>query len=113
MNLNFSLETKDDKIILSLYESKLDATVSSYLKAELLVVCKEDKVNTLILDLKDVVEADERGLSALLFAEQLSLEYDFDLRLANVHTNIIEMMEAIMLVQSFAFYDSLEEAMEE
>jgi anti-anti-sigma factor len=113
MNLNFSLETKDDKTILSLYEPKLDATTSSYLKAELLVVCKEDKIQTLILDLSDVQETDEHGLSALLFAAQLSMEYDFDLRLASVSPTIIETMQAMMLDQSFAFYDSLEEAMEE
>ncbi|MBM4166999.1 MAG: STAS domain-containing protein [Ignavibacteria bacterium] len=113
MNLNFSLETKDEKTILSLYESKLDTIVSHYLKAELLVVCKEDKVQTLVLDLTDVQEADEHGLSALLFTKQLSEEYDFDLRLAGVNHDIIETMQAIMMDQSFAFYDSLEEAMEE
>jgi len=113
MNLNFSLETKNDNTVFTLYESKLDATTSHYLKAELLIVCKEDKIKVLVLDLKDVIETDEHGLSALLFAEQLSLEYEFDLRLANVNPTIVETMQAMMMDQSFAFYDSLEEALEE
>jgi anti-anti-sigma factor len=111
--MKFSVHKKNHTTIFNLHEAKLDATTSSYLKAELLVVCKEDKIQTLILDLADVQESDEHGLSALLFAEQLSLEYDFDLRLAGVNPTIVETMQAMMMDQSFAFYDSLEEALEE
>ncbi|HLU89048.1 MAG TPA: STAS domain-containing protein [Cyclobacteriaceae bacterium] len=63
--MKYSVDKKEQYVIFTLMEEKLDSTISPQLKSELLTVHAEGYRN-LILDMSQVKYADSSGLSALL-----------------------------------------------
>ena len=63
--MKYSIDKKEQYVIFTLLEEKLDSTLSPQLKSELLTVHSEGYRN-LILDMSQVKYADSSGLSALL-----------------------------------------------
>jgi|SRR5690606_7685045 len=63
--MKYSIDKKEQYVIFTLLEEKLDSTLSPQLKSELLTVHAEGYRN-LILDMSQVKYADSSGLSALL-----------------------------------------------
>jgi anti-sigma B factor antagonist len=98
--MNFETHKNGSSVILKLKEKKLDATVSSELKGEFLILCKP-KLETLIVDLADVDFCDSSGLSALLIAERKMKEHGGRVKLINVHKKVSGLLKISMLDRVF------------
>lgn len=68
--MSFSVEKKDNYVIIKTQAEKLDSTVSPDLKAEIVFQNGKGEKN-LVLDLGDVKYVDSSGLSAILVANRL------------------------------------------
>jgi anti-anti-sigma factor len=95
--------------ILKIKERKLDASVSSELKGEFLVLCKP-QLKELIIDLSDVEFCDSSGLSALLIAERKLRENGGVVKLAGVHKKVMTLIKISHLDRAFQLYDTVAKA---
>jgi anti-anti-sigma factor len=68
--MSFSVEKKDNYVIIKTHAEKLDSTVSPDLKGEIVFQNGKGEKN-LVLDLSDVKYVDSSGLSAILVANRL------------------------------------------
>jgi|YelNatPaOPRAMG01_1025707.scaffolds.fasta_scaffold00049_80 anti-sigma B factor antagonist len=78
--MNFGKEQLGDILVLRLKEPRLDSTISSDLKAQLLMLVREGNHNILV-DLTQVEYADSSGLGALLFGHRQAREAGGSLRI--------------------------------
>lgn len=93
--------------ILKLQDKKLDASIASELKGEILVLCKAKK---LIIDLTAVEFCDSSGLSALLLAERKMRETGGEVSLVGVQKKVLSLMKISHLDQTFRMADSVAKA---
>jgi len=98
--MKFEVHKNGMSAVLKLKERKLDSTVSPELKGEFLILCKP-KVQTLVIDLKDVEFCDSSGLSALLIADRKMKEHGGAVKLVNVHKKVASLIKISMLDRVF------------
>ncbi len=98
--MNFEIHKNTDSTVLKLKERKLDASISSQLKGEFLILCKP-KVQTLVIDLADVEFCDSSGLSALLIADRKMKEHGGKVTLTHVHKKVMSLLKISMLDRVF------------
>jgi anti-sigma B factor antagonist len=108
--MNFEVQETNGTLILSLYEKRLDTTVSSELKGEFLIICTS-AIDQLIIDLSAVDFCDSSGLSALLFAERQMRENDGSVKLVGLTENVATLIKISQLDRIFAVYENVEEAL--
>ena len=108
--MNFTVEKNGKATVLKLHNRKLDATVSSELKAEFLVLCKPKVTEKLIIDLKEVQFCDSSGLSALLIADRTMREHGGSVQLAHVHKKVMDLIKISQLDRVFTITDTVANA---
>jgi len=109
--MKYSVDKKEQYVIFTPHEEKLDSTLSPILKSELLTVNAEGYKN-LILDMTEVKYADSSGLSALLVGNR---EFGKDggiFIIANPQDHVMKLIKISMLDKVFNIVDTLEEAAE-
>ncbi len=111
MQLSYSTSKIEDVLIFTIENEVLNHTVSSQLKETILMEFTGECEN-IILDLSNVKEMDSSGLGALLFGKRQAHNCGGDLYLVGVAPSIMNMMQIAQLSRSFAFFDTLEEALE-
>lgn len=108
--MKFEVTKNGSLTLITLKERKLDASVSSELKAEFLILCKPKVTNILVVDMKKVDTCDSGGLSALLIAERAMREHGGQVRLVGVHKKVMGLLKISQLDRVFGIYDSVASA---
>jgi len=108
--MRFEIKKNGVSTIFKLRERRLDATISSKLKGEFILICKP-KMKELIIDLSDVEFCDSSGLSALLIAERKMREIGGKVKLAGLQQKVLSLIKISHLDWSFEIYDSLASAL--
>lgn len=109
--MKYSVDKKEQYVIFTPQEEKLDSTLSPILKSELLTVNAEGYEN-LIIDMSNVKYADSSGLSALLVGNREFSKNGGIFVIANVQDHVMKLIKISMLDKVFHLVDSLEEAAE-
>jgi anti-anti-sigma factor len=91
--MRFELDKHDKYVLLKPLDIEvLNSETAPKLKAEIIHIHTEDIYN-IILDLSNLKEADESGVSALLSANRLCRNYQGTFVLACVHSDIRQLLE--------------------
>jgi anti-anti-sigma factor len=110
--MRFSVEQDNDIVIFTLKEPKLDGVNAPDVKAEFLIICQPN-VEALVIDLANVGECDNNGVSALLLANRLMKEHDAPVFLTGVSEQVRSLLELSMVAHNFEFRESVEETLTE
>lgn len=110
--MRFNVEQDNDVVIFTLKEPRLDGVNAPDVKAEFLIICQPN-VEALVIDLSNVSECDNNGVSALLLANRLMKEHEAPVFLTGVSEQIRNLLRLSMVEQNFEFHASVEDAMSE
>jgi anti-sigma B factor antagonist len=109
--MKYTVDKKEQYVVFTPMEEKLDSALSPKLKSELLTVNAEG-YNNLIIDMSQVKYADSSGLSALLVGNR---EFSRDggiFIIAGPQEHVMKLIKISMLDKVFNIVDTLEEAAE-
>jgi anti-sigma B factor antagonist len=109
--MKYSVDKKEQYVIFTPQEEKLDSTLSPILKSELLTVHAEGYKN-LVLDMSAVKYVDSSGLSALLVGNREFSKEGGIFVIANPQEHVMKLIKISMLDKVFSIVDSIEEAAE-
>lgn len=90
--MKFSLDKKNNYVVLALQEEKLDSKVAPELKSELVMLTSQG-IRNIILDLHETKYADSSGLSALLTGNRLFSQRRGNLILTGLQTSVNKLIE--------------------
>src|ERR1017187_8245098 len=109
--MHFLTEQEDATTIFRLKEARLDSRNAGQLKAEFLILAQPD-IDTLIVDLTDVVHIDSAGLSALLLAQRQMRIHDGELRLVGLNEDVRSLLAVTQLDRILPVFNTVNEALE-
>jgi anti-sigma B factor antagonist len=109
--MKYSVDKKEQYVVFTPQEEKLDSALSPKLKSELLTVHAEGYHN-LILDMSHVKYADSSGLSALLVGNREFNREGGIFVIATPQEHVMKLIKISMLDKVFNIVDTLEEAAE-
>ncbi|GAB3013964.1 STAS domain-containing protein [uncultured Cyclobacterium sp.] len=109
--MKYAVDKKEQFVVFTLLEEKLDSTLSPQLKSELLTVHAEGYKN-LILNMESVKYADSSGLSALLVGNRAFNEVGGVFVLSSLQEHVIKLLKISMLDKVFKVVDDNEAAAE-
>jgi anti-sigma B factor antagonist len=109
--MKYTVDKKEQYVIFTLLEEKLDTGISPQLKSELLTVHAEGYTN-LILDMSHVKYSDSSGLSALLVGNRTFGEEGGIFVIASPQEHVMKLIKISMLDKVLKIVDGLEEAAE-
>lgn len=109
--MNLKTEVKNDIVIISVKEERLDAHNSGDLKIEMKRLFEEGTKNILV-DLKEVRFIDSSGLGALVSGFKNAISHQGNLKLATLQPQVKSMFELTRLHRVFEIYASAPEALE-
>lgn len=109
--MKYTVDKKEQYVIFTPMEEKLDSALSPILKSELLTVNAEGYEN-LIIDMSQVKYADSSGLSALLVGNREFSRNGGIFIIASPQEHVMKLIKISMLDKVFTIVDSIEEAAE-
>ncbi len=109
--MKYSVDKKEQYVIFTPHEEKLDSALSPKLKSELLTVHAEGYAN-LVLDLSEVKYVDSSGLSALLVGNREFNKNGGIFIISAPQEHVMKLIKISMLDKVFHIVDSIEEAAE-
>jgi len=109
--MKYTVDKKEQFVVFTPMEEKLDSALSPKLKSELLTVNAEGYHN-LVIDMSQVKYADSSGLSALLVGNREFSRNGGIFIVACPQEHVMKLMKISMLDKVFTIVDSLEEAAE-
>jgi len=109
--MKYAVDKKEQFVVFTIMEEKLDSTLSPQLKSELLTVHAEGYKN-LILDMGSVKYADSSGLSALLVGNRAFNEAGGVFVLSSLQDHVVKLLKISMLDKVFTVVDDNEAAAE-
>lgn len=109
--MKYSVDKKEQYVIFTLQEEKLDSSLSPNLKSELLTVHAEGYRN-LIMDMRHVKYTDSSGLSALLVGNRAFSENGGIFVIASPQEHVNKLIKISMLDKVLNVVDTHEEAAE-
>lgn len=109
--MSITSEKKNNYSLLKINKEKLDSTISSDLKAELVLLNKNGEKNILV-DLSDVKYCDSSGLSALLIGNRLCNEVDGKFVINSLQEVVEKMIQISQLDKVLQISDNLEQGEE-
>ncbi|WP_215223791.1 STAS domain-containing protein [Echinicola shivajiensis] len=107
--MKYSVDKKEQFVVFTLLEEKLDSPLSPALKSELLTVHAEGYRN-LVLDMSQVKYADSSGLSALLVGHRTFTEDGGIFIISAPQDHVNKLIKISMLDKVLTIVDSQEEA---
>ncbi|UCS92804.1 STAS domain-containing protein [Echinicola marina] len=107
--MKYSVDKKEQFVVFTLLEEKLDSPLSPALKSELLTVHAEGYHN-LVLDMSQVKYADSSGLSALLVGHRTFTEDGGIFIISAPQDHVNKLIKISMLDKVLTIVDSQEEA---
>ncbi|MFC4874605.1 STAS domain-containing protein [Negadavirga shengliensis] len=109
--MKYTVDKKEQFVIFTMLEEKLDSTLSPQLKSELLTVHAEGYRN-LILDMSQVKYADSSGLSALLVGNRTFSEDGGIFIISSLQEHVLKLIKISMLDMVLKVVDNNEKAAE-
>jgi anti-sigma B factor antagonist len=109
--MKYTVDKKEQFVVFTPMEEKLDSALSPKLKSELLTVNAEGYHN-LVIDMSQVKYADSSGLSALLVGNREFSRNGGIFIVACPQEHVMKLMKISMLDKVFTIVDSIEEAAE-
>jgi anti-anti-sigma factor len=109
--MKYTVDKKEQFVVFTPMEEKLDSALSPKLKSELLTVNAEG-YNNLVIDMSQVKYADSSGLSALLVGNREFSRNGGIFIVASPQEHVMKLMKISMLDKVFTIVDSIEEAAE-
>lgn len=109
--MKYSVDKKEQFVIFTLLEEKLDSSLSPHLKSELLTVHAEGYRN-LIMDMSHVKYSDSSGLSALLVGNRAFSEDGGIFVISSLQEHVNKLIKISMLDKVLNVVDNHEEAAE-
>jgi anti-sigma B factor antagonist len=107
--MKFDINLSGKRLIFTLNEKRLDASIAPTLKGEFLLICNPE-IDELILNMEEVEFCDSSGLSSLLFAERQMREHGGKVKLAGLHERVESLINISQLDRVFDIYENVEEA---
>jgi anti-sigma B factor antagonist len=109
--MHIDIAPQQQAVVIKPAATRVDVEVAGQFRAALLQVIEQGH-RSLVVDLSDVTFIDSSGLGALVSAlKRLKTEEGSgDIRLANVQTPVVELLEIIRLQRVFSSYPSVEQA---
>ncbi|ERM81606.1 anti-anti-sigma factor [Rhodonellum psychrophilum GCM71 = DSM 17998] len=108
--MKYSVDKKEQYVVFTPHEEKLDSFLSPKLKSELLTVHAEGYPN-LVIDMSNVKYVDSSGLSALLVGNR-EFSKDGIFIISSPQEHVMKLIKISMLDKVFNIVDSIEEAAE-
>ncbi|MBN2644106.1 MAG: STAS domain-containing protein [Desulfuromonadaceae bacterium] len=108
--MNVTLQEFDKAISVSIEEERLDAHNSNELKAQLLNLFEEGKIN-IIIDLKSVRFIDSSGLGALVSGFKNASSRNGGVKLCGLQPQVKSMFELTRLHRVFEIFPGIDEAL--
>ncbi|WP_373495674.1 STAS domain-containing protein [Aquiflexum sp.] len=109
--MKYTVDKKEQYVIFTPMEEKLDSALSPILKSELLTVNAEGYEN-LVIDMSHVKYADSSGLSALLVGNREFSRNGGIFIIASPQEHVMKLIRISMLDKVLKIVDSIEEAAE-
>lgn len=109
--MKYTVDKKEQYVVFTPMEEKLDSALSPKLKSELLTVHAEG-YNNLIIDMSHVKYADSSGLSALLVGNREFSRNGGIFIIAAPQEHVMKLIKISMLDKVFNIVDTLEAAAE-
>lgn len=109
--MKYTVDKKEQYVIFTPMEEKLDSALSPKLKSELLTVNAEGYKN-LVIDMSQVKYADSSGLSALLVGNREFSRNGGIFIIASPQEHVMKLIKISMLDKVLKIVDSIEEAAE-
>lgn len=108
--MKLSEENKGDVLILRVQESRVDSSISSDFKTELLRILEQEKFHNLLVDLQEVDYVDSSGLGALLFGHRHAQSRSGSLKIMHLKPKVQTLLKIANLEEILESFDSEEEA---
>tara|TARA_B100000965_G_C19576440_1_gene751510 strand:+ start:1211 stop:1606 length:396 start_codon:yes stop_codon:yes gene_type:complete len=108
---SYTIENKDNFILITILESKFTAKVSPDLKAELAIL-KSQSVKNIIIDLEKANYCDSSGLSAILVANRICKEANGCMVICNLQNAVEKLIEISQLDSVITITPTLNEAVD-
>lgn len=109
--MKYTVDKKEQYVVFTPMEEKLDTLLSPKLKSELLTVHAEG-YNNLVIDMSHVKYADSSGLSALLVGNREFNRNGGIFVVVNPQDHVLKLIKISMLDKVFTIVNTLEEAAE-
>jgi anti-sigma B factor antagonist len=104
-------EKIENVLVVHLEDPRLDSTISSEVKTELLRLMDRQELKNILLDLKKVEYADSSGLGALLFGHRHAAAKNGTLKLVHINPKVLTLIQIAKLEKILEFYDDTETAL--
>jgi len=110
--MNYILEKRDNLVIFTINNLRMEGEVSSQFKAEFLIFCQPD-LQAFIVDLHNVEFIDSAGLGALLLAYRQLKDNNIPVVLVGTNDYIKSMMSISQIDGLFDFFDNMVDTLKE
>ena len=107
--MNFIVRKEENYSYIKVVRDRLDSCISPNLKAELVVLARNQKSN-IIIDLSDCTSCDSSGLSAILVGNRLCEDSEGTFIICNLSQSVEKMIKLAMLDSILVIASNLEEA---
>jgi anti-sigma B factor antagonist len=108
--MKYREEKIDDVLIMRVEEPRLDSTVSSHFKTELLRLVENKKEKKILVDLRKVDYTDSSGLGALLFGHRQLKSHSGRLKLMHLNPKVQTLIKIAKLDDILEGFDNESEA---
>lgn len=108
--MNLRVEERGEAMLIEVGEERLDAHNSSELKAQMLSLFEENRIN-LLVDLKEVRFVDSSGLGALVSGFKNASARNGNLKLCGLQPQVKSMFELTRLHRVFEIFPGVDEAL--
>jgi anti-sigma B factor antagonist len=109
--MNYTVENKDNIVIFKLENTTIESTISTELKAKMLILAQPD-IDALIIDLSSADAIDSSGLGALLLANRQLKEHEIPVILVGVRDFVRSLMSMTKIDEVFEFFPTVQEALD-
>lgn len=109
--MDFQVDQKKNTAIIKVNIEKLNASNAPKLKAELVVLSKNN-INNIVIDLTKTKYCDSSGLSAILVANRLCKDTNGKFVLCGLQPNVKKLIEISQLDKVLSIFNNEKEAME-
>lgn len=107
--MDFSVTQENGTAIVQVNVERLNASNASQLKAEL-VVLNKNNVNNIVIDMSKTKYCDSSGLSAILVANRLCKDTNGKFVLSGLQDNVMKLIQIAQLDKVLQIADTKEEA---
>lgn len=108
--MNFKVENRSSYILISIYDIKIDSSISEDYKKSIISYLKDKPV---IIDMGNLEFIDSSGLSTFIYLYKNSKEKSIPFRLININDRVMAIFNMTGLAKLFEIYNDLNESIQD